>query len=157
MAISRSPANPALIQDATKQLVLDVVQVGVSQSLSREGLHMMADHLKVDYYLEPMVQNIVYTFRTSLLKKQRVDESTRLYRYPATAWDYIKDKFAPEWFKEQWPVEYASQTITTFTEKNYLCPHLSIPQQDRHVFWLYDPENKNKSRYDYERYLEDNP
>lgn len=41
-----------------------------------------------------------------------------LKRYPETLWDYVKEKYAPEWFKERYPVSYVEyyQDINMVTE-----------------------------------------
>ena len=50
--------------------------------------------------------------------------------------DFIKDKYAPKWFKDRWPVQYTSKKVKTHSTTHFMCPHLPTESSYPHVLWL---------------------
>jgi hypothetical protein len=47
-------------------------------------------------------------------------------RYPANWWEAVKQRFAPEWFKERWPVR---ETVIELVARE-LYPYAAMPDQN---------------------------
>jgi len=119
--------------------ILEAYQVAVIQRV-REEYPTIAQNMRVEKFLNYDLPGYVsYAFTSFLgnIHKQDKEEIT-LYTYPATVWEFFKDKYAPQWFLKRWPVNYESKKIATHTEKNFMCPHIAMGDMHPHVLWLMD-------------------
>jgi hypothetical protein len=119
------------------RLVIDKLQIAVEHVVSRKDMQMIADNLRVHSYPSYLADHVTFWFTSFVANVSRHDtEETELYSYPATPWDFIKENFAPAWFLKRWPVEYVSKKVPVRVTRNFMCPHLSVPDTFPHVFWM---------------------
>ena len=64
------------------------------------------------------------------------NESSHTFSYPDGTWQMLKELHLPEWFKRKFPVRYKRETVTVTTNHYFVCPHLSVPNQGRHVQFM---------------------
>jgi len=120
-----------------KTVILNRLPVAVT-FLLHEEYPAVADNMRMEkFYLHDIPEYVSYTFTSFLSHIQKQDkQETTLYKYPATVWEFFKEKYAPKWFLKRWPVTYETKKIATHIEKNFMCPHLSVPSQAPHVYWM---------------------
>jgi hypothetical protein len=130
-----------------KDILVDKLQIAVQIGVNTRLQHdypMIAENLEVtSQRLAHLSDCVVYTFSSFLANIHKQDkETTSLYKYPATPWEFFKEKYAPQWFLKRWPTRYESKNVITWCERNFMCPHMSMPS-DRwpHVLWLYEAPN----------------
>jgi hypothetical protein len=79
----------------------------------------------------------IATARQLIRMVQRVAvQREEVARYPATWWDAVKERFAPEWFTRRWPIEYTTLGMEV------LYPKVLIPRMQHSVrFVSYKPSD----------------
>ena len=99
-------------------------------------------NMKVEGYtlhkLHDMGLHAAYNFVSYLSEIKKQDKTTvKLYSYPATPWDFLKEKYAPKWFLGRWPVKYSTRDVEVLSEKHFMCPHLVLSDNYPHVMWMH--------------------
>jgi hypothetical protein len=62
-------------------------------------------------------------------------QEEQMAQYPATWWDAVKARFAPEWFTRRWPVQYTRIIMEV------LYPRVAFPRE-KHVIHLHTVDPK---------------
>lgn len=124
-----------------RDVVIDKLQLGFQARL--HDYPAVAANMMVQDEADRFTNQIIYTVTTFLSNIHKQDKSkTSLFKYPATPWEFYKLKYAPAWFLERWPVRYVEEQVEVWNEKNFMCPHLATPPNDRyHVMWLSDAQD----------------
>ena len=118
------PVDPTPYNPDVESVLIDRLYIGVVERL-RTDYPMIAQNMTVEKFPCPHDQYVSMAFLSFLANVHRDDKETiTVYEYPATAWDFIKEKYAPKWFLERWPVLYAKKEVVVHSEKNFMCPHL---------------------------------
>lgn len=125
-----------------EKVILEALPVALSIRL-REEYPAVAQNMRVQkFYTHDLPNYVTYAFTSFLGHVHKQDKvETTLYKYPATVWEFFKDKYAPQWFLRRWPVRYESKKIATHIEKNFMCPHIAMPDMNPHVLWLMDSQD----------------
>ena len=121
---------------------MEALPVAVSIRV-REQYPVIAQNMRVQkFYTHDLPEHVGYTFLIYLGNVHKWDkEETTLYKYPATVWQFFKLKYAPKWFLKRSPVVYESRKIATHIEKNFMCPHIALPDMAPHTLWLMQSED----------------
>ena len=102
--ITGEPIIPAHIERAVKQKTLEIMSFGVTCMVCKE-LH----------YAEPGFMQMLKGYVESDWPNQAIRIAAKWYcpaemkreiKWPANWIEAIKERFAPEWLKARWPVEY---------------------------------------------------
>ena len=72
-------------------------------------------------------------------KIQRTDSET--IEFPASPWQFFKQRYMPKWFLSHWPVIMDERAIRVAVHHHYICPHVSIEKHDLggsnlHFLWM---------------------
>lgn len=119
-----------------ESVLIDKLKIFVIQKL-RTNYPMIAENMTVEKYPCPDDLGVSMAFMSYLANVHRSDKETvTVYEYPATAWDFIKEKYAPKWFLKYSPVHYERKKVVVYNEKNFMCPHLPTEDTYPHVLWL---------------------
>lgn len=117
-------------------VIIDRLQLAVVEKL-RTDYPMVAQNLTIERHPCPDERAVIWAFMSYLADVHRDDKDTvTLYKYPATPWDFIKDKYAPKWFLKRWPVRYESKEVVVHSLKHFMCPHLPTEPVYPHAIWL---------------------
>jgi len=65
----------------------------------------------------------------TLVRRVASFRGTESVRFPATWWDAVKERFAPDWMLRRWPVEY--RTITA----RAMLPDVPLPVEQKVSMW----------------------
>jgi hypothetical protein len=131
MPVDLTPINGNL-----ESVLIDRLQIAVIERL-RTDYPMVAQNMRVEKFPCPYADYVSYAFISYLANIHRDDKETiTVYEYPATAWDFIKEKYAPKWFLKRWPVQYERKDVVVHSEKNFMCPHLPTEPTYPHALWL---------------------
>jgi hypothetical protein len=121
-------------------VVVDKLQIAFSHRFSRE-YPVIANNMQMDVLPVPYSRDIEHIFHSFLSNIHKNDkEKTTLYSYPATPWEFYKEKYAPKWMLKRWPVRYETKDVVVWSEKNFMCPHISLDTNYPHVLWLLDAQ-----------------
>jgi len=124
---------------AVDEIVIDTLRVSVVERI-RNRYPMVARNLTVTPYLPyDTAEHVDYIFSSFLANIHKTDKTkTQLYKYPATPWEYLKEKYAPVWFLKRRPVRYDTKDVAVSVERNFMCPHIDTPDLRPHVVYLRD-------------------
>lgn len=103
--------------DFTEEVALERMQKSLRRHISGTLLENAVD---VDVILDRVAESVVYHFTYRVLGEMLDHVEAH---YPATWWEHVKARFAPQWFLDRWPVEYASVTL----QARALYPKISLP------------------------------
>jgi hypothetical protein len=127
---------PLSLNIQLESVLIDKLHIAIVENL-RTDYPMIAQNLVMEKIPCQFAGYVSYAFTSFLANIHRQDKETAtLYEYPATAWDFIKEKYAPKWFLKRWPVRYESKKIVTWRESNFMCPHLPTEPTYPHALWL---------------------
>ena len=119
-----------------ESVIIDRLQLSVIESLSK-AYPMVAQNMTVERLADLYAERVVYAFMSYLANVHRDDKETiTIYEYPATAWDFLKEKYAPKWLLKRWPVLYAKKEVVVYSTQNFMCPHLPTEPTYPHAMWL---------------------
>lgn len=93
----------------------------------------------IEEFKNPVINELVYTFKTFLLTKQKSETTTETHNFPASWWEHFKEDRFPLWLLKYFPVKYIKITTTTIHKKTFICPHdnLAWNHQDVvHIMWM---------------------
>lgn len=65
----------------------------------------------------------------NLIRRVAAYRGTEVIRFPATWWDAVKERFAPDWMLARWPIQY--QTITA----SAMLPDVPLPDEQKQQMW----------------------
>ena len=131
-----------------ESVLIDRLQIAVVQKLCTD-YPMVAQNMTVEKFHCPDDRYISWTFLSFLANVHRNDKETvTVYEYPATAWDFIKEKYAPKWFLKRWPVQYERKDVVVWSERNFMCPHLPTESSYPHALWLKMNQQHDWANYD---------
>jgi hypothetical protein len=125
-----------ILNSKMESVLIDRLQIAVVERL-RIDYPMVAQTLRVQTY--PCLDDgyISMAFISYLANVRKDDKETvTVYEYPATAWDFIKEKYAPKWLLTRRPVRYERKDVVVHSEKHFMCPHLPTESSYPHVMWL---------------------
>lgn len=59
---------------------------------------------------DPLLDRMVRRLEVAVYQEKHVDDQevgfTHYFEFPSNPWQYLKERFAPEWFVKRWPVQY---------------------------------------------------
>ena len=90
---------------------------------------------------QAMVGTIAH-FQGWLLDGHKKDrEESDVIEFPASPWQFFKQRHAPKWFLSRWPVVMEERTVRVAIHQHYICPHVSIEKHDLdganlHFMWM---------------------
>jgi hypothetical protein len=128
----------------TRTLVVDKLRIAFQERLNAYPAvaASMSVAAEMDYRFADRMVYTITAFLANIHKQNKA--KTTLYTYPSTPWEFYKKMYAPAWFLKRWPVKYTSEDVVTWTEKNFMCPHLVFPPDDsKHILWLMDANDGN--------------
>jgi hypothetical protein len=128
-----------LLDSVTAQkLLLDKIQLNFQLEL--RDFPAVAQNMELSLRQSKYAaDHMTYMIKSFLTNVKREDTaSTTLFKYPATPWEFYKEKYAPMWFLKRWPVRYESEEVVTSSVKNFMCPHLVLSDNYPHAMWLMD-------------------
>lgn len=118
-----------------KQAILEKVKL---HQMVRLDSHVW-EHLKVKQFVDIMVDQIILSFQIALAGETLLKQE---WRYPASWWQHLKERWFPRWAKRRWPVQY--ETIRIDAKAVY--PKISMPPSEPYqlvVQWSGDGTWKN--------------
>ena len=110
-----------------KHVHLDINKIAISKSISNELLLELGDSADLQAFFDETVQNLVIRLTSKVACSPKKTVSTRV---PASAWDYIKQNYAPAWFKSRYPVEYV---VVEFSAMEIFPEYKDLKNHDRHL------------------------
>lgn len=132
-----------------KKLSIEKSKVSVQTAIPE---HLLKDASILKFY-DTLSNDIIYRFEAFLASTDEEHTSTETKvvnttKVPETWWDHVKERFAPKWFLNKFPINYT--TIYTLQENNVIvkikkiCPHINLPADDRshYEFLFYDTKPK---------------
>lgn len=72
-------------------------------------------------------------------KVVRVEDHT--INFPASPWDFFKQRHFPAWALRWWPVKEAEHRFAVHEHHHHICPHMVADPQDRHIMFMYEGVN----------------
>ena len=85
---------------------LEKLLVGIEHHLSTE---MLCDaHLEC--FLDEIAHDLIIRLRSHIWAEKESVQHHEI-EYPRDWWQAVKERFAPRWFLERWPVEYTAHVI----------------------------------------------
>ena len=124
-----------------------------SRAIVMERLYVHFHKIIPDFYLargqfelvtrlDQAVAGIVAQLRGWLLDGHKCDrEETQIIEFPATPWQFFKQKYAPEWWLRYWPVRMSERRVLTAIHHHHICPHVAIEEDNLgaravHFLWM---------------------
>ena len=92
--------------------------------------------------LDQAVAGTVAQLRGWLLDGHKCDcEETQIIEFPATPWQFFKQKYAPKWWLRRWPVVLEERRVLTAIHHHHICPHVAVPDgsveaRAVHFIWM---------------------
>lgn len=100
-----------------------------SYTASREFLTLFGEwplrNLQIDMRWETtIIQNMAMTWEAEYAKAflQRIQLKAS-HKWPRDWWEAVKERWAPAWFKERWPVQYNSVEYDIDEPQYAICPY----------------------------------
>lgn len=81
---------------------------------------------RFDQYMDHARQQLILRMRTSIYGKRHPDR--HVIRYPKDWWEALKERFAPAWFRDRYPVRFTSVSVSL----NELYPDIQPEMPHRH-------------------------
>lgn len=91
---------------------------------------------EISEYRDHAKQRLVMELRAFIYGKDHPKK--HIIRYPETWWEAVKERFAPAWFRDRWPVRYTE--ITASLEELY--PEVSAALPDKNPVMRFRIANK---------------
>jgi hypothetical protein len=66
---------------------------------------------KVESYVDQRLRGLVIEMQAAIYGRKL---GTDQYRWPATWWDAVKERFAPHWFLKRYPVQHRGVDVTAY-------------------------------------------
>lgn len=88
-----------------ENISLDILEYRASKYINRDLLY----GLEYNYIEDHNVEDMIYQLSLKLKKHQLEYKEVK---YPKDWWQSLKERFAPEWFKKRYPVEYKEVRLT---------------------------------------------
>ncbi len=106
------------ITEATLEKITLAVQIPISMGLAKD----FAIEPQVHIFMDELLNGLVIQVRQGILSQQI---ENIVVMYPADWWQAVKERFAPEWFLERWPVEYNK----TVVDVRAVYPKMALPDE----------------------------
>lgn len=84
---------------------LEFTKVQVQKALTRQEFNAIID---ADVLYDHVADFVVMRF-TAFVASEQIEQVT--WDWPATWWDHFKERWAPKWFKQRWPIVYERKTV----------------------------------------------
>lgn len=128
-------------------VMVDKLPVAVSLRLHQD-YPTVASNMKVERMIAHDLEHVAYVFHSFLSNIHKQDKvETALYSYPATVWEFFKERLAPVWFLKKYPVRYETKKIATVVEKNFMCPHMELSDNYPHALWMMNANDPLYRKY----------
>ena len=91
--------------------------------------------------LPDVADEFVIMLRTWFMSGHKTDVLTErdTFEFPASPWEFFKQKYAPEWFLRRWPVKTEMKEFRVSVHRHYVCPHVEPPSSNGanvHYAWM---------------------
>lgn len=107
---------------------------------------------EVRVHADFMAETLITSLKLSLLGRKVREESKVevVDTVPADWWQALRARWFPAWWLARWPVQTREIYATVAHQRYHVCPHVAIPKQDRHLYFLahdggprwWEPEEK---------------
>lgn len=92
--------------DISRRRTLHPQRYAMQEVFSRQVLASMRFDEDHDYLLDRMIRKLEVT----VYQEKHVDDQevgfTHYFEFPSNPWQYLKERFAPEWYVKRRPVQY---------------------------------------------------
>ena len=72
------------------------------------------------------------------------------FEFPASPWEFFKQKYAPKWFLRRCPVKTETKEFRVAVHHHYVCPHADVPNDkgiNVHYAWMGKMSGQLKDDY----------
>jgi len=92
-----------------KKVKLEKFKLAAMQYLPDELLCGEEPHIDVSIWSKFFSDQIILRITKAIWGREAQEKEVR---YPLDWWEAIKERWAPQWFKDRWPVEYVIEKLT---------------------------------------------
>ena len=92
--------------------------------------------------LDQAMVGTVAQLRGWLLDGHKQDrEEFDVIEFPASPWQFFKQRYAPEWWLRRWPVAMEERRVCVAVHHHHICPHVTVESSDLdgrslHFMWM---------------------
>lgn len=102
--------------------------------------------------LPDVADEFAATLRVWFLSGHKVDVLTEsdTIDFPASPWQFFKQRYAPKWFLRLWPIVTETKCFRVAIHHHYVCPHLEVPDKNGphvHYTWMGEKSGQISARY----------
>ena len=113
------------MNDAFREIELSRQEYAASIRLCEKEMEDCRRLGRLEVIRDHATQQLVMTLHASIYGKHHEDR--HVIRYPATWWDAVKERFAPAWFRDRYPVCFTEVTASL----KELYPDLTLELPDK--------------------------
>lgn len=128
-----------------KQFDCEMFRVAIQQMVDKKAISAGIG-VPISVYVDDMADRIILALTTQgpsrkTRSEKRYTTSSQVLSWPLDWWQAFRDRWFPSWWLRRWPVRMNTATVTIqenvqVTEIVHMCPHIRVPDNQRHFQFL---------------------
>jgi hypothetical protein len=99
---------------------------------------LIRDNARITLRHQAAVTDLVMMVNAWLLDGHKKDIRTErdVIEFPVTPWEFVKQRYAPKWFLNRFPIKMKEHEFRVAIHHHYVCPHVKVDKAPVHYAWM---------------------
>ena len=137
-----------MLAQSCREIRIEKLRIGIQKAISHHVMRLLeSEGPDLQVFVDQMAHAVVCDIRGFVLKMAEQKELKRTKTaeqsviYPRDWWQAFRQRWAPKWWLDRYPVQMTTVTIATQTDvvekhETRICPHTRVPDNRPHFHYL---------------------